>query len=306
MLKNSTVITKEDYYERDDYISNSDISRFVTFDLFGNPTYNVFNFINRTKFSNSSMVIGTAVDEVLTEGLILANKYGEKLDKAWLTEACTLMWIDTTPKDTIAVLQQKLAQAGFKDDKISLPKGDMDTIYTIIDRAHTFQYDATRTFDAYREQCQTQLILTNDNRKFRGKFDFYHPVDNRISDLKTTGNLEKLLKDLMYKWSVNINHKYVRQLAFYQQLAMHQLGTKPTCELIIIDHSGNHIVIRIGQKALDKAWEQIERDLLVLERMLQSNSFALEVDFNEAVLPDDSVMEEDEEEDTPTPYPDMV
>ena len=78
---------------------------------------------------------------------------------------------------------------------------------------------------------------------------------------------------------------------------MHQLGTKPTCELIIIDHSGNHIVIRIGQKALDKAWEQIERDLLVLERMLQSNSFALEVDFNEAVLPDDSVMEEDEEED---------
>lgn len=283
MLKNSTTITNDSYYEVESYLSNSDLTRFVQFDMFGNPIYNIFNFINKSKFTNDAMRIGTAVDAVLTEWVILDEAYGEKLDKAGLLEACALMWIDTTSKDTIASLQAKLQANGFKDDKIEMTKGDLDTVRTILARAHSFQYDATRTLDDYIAQCQTQLVLTDEVNKFKGKFDFYNPIDNRISDLKTTWKLDRLLKELMYKWQVNIHHKYVRQLAFYQHLALTQLGTAPSCELIIIDYDGNHIVIRIGQKALDAAWEQIQRDLKMLKQMLSQPSFALEVDYDSNV-----------------------
>lgn len=306
MLKNSTTITKENYYLCDDYISNSDLARFVSFDLFGNPIYNMFNFINKTSFTNEAMVIGTAVDEVLTEGVILEDKYGEKLDKAGYLELCALMGIDTNSKDTIASLQAKLQASGYKDDKVEMTRGNLETVRTILARAHKFQYDATRTFDDYISECQTQLILTDEVNKFRGKFDFYNPKDNRISDLKTTGNLEKLLKDIVYKGQVNVNHKYIRQLAFYQQLALTQLKTKPTCELIIIDHSGNHIVVRIGQHALDLAWAQIQRDLEVLKRMLTQKEYAMVLDVtNEEVIIDEIILEEDGEDDNNS-YSDIV
>ena len=116
-------------------------------------------------------------------------------------------------------------------------------------------------------ESDCQMIVTNDELGIRGKFDFINHKRSIISDLKTTGNLERALKELVYQGKPNIYHKYVRQLAIYQHLYYLESGEQYQAELIFIDYRGNHQVIRIGQKALDKALAQIFKDIEVLKEI---------------------------------------
>ena len=76
-----------------------------------------------------------------------------------------------------------------------------------------------------------------------------------------------LTRDMFYKGQIQVHHKYVRQLAIYQHLYFLETGKKYMAELIIIDYKGNHNVIRVGQRALDKALEQVMRDIEVLSQV---------------------------------------
>jgi len=67
-------------------------------------------------------------------------------------------------------------------------------------------------------ESDAQCIITNDDWGMRGKFDFINHKREIIADLKTTGNIDILERELIYKGQPNIYHKYVRQLAIYQEL----------------------------------------------------------------------------------------
>jgi hypothetical protein len=99
----------------------------------------------------------------------------------------------------------------------------------------------------------------------KGKFDLLNIKRGKISDIKTTGQLDRVLKELLYKGKPNIYHKYVRQLAIYQYLYFLETGERFNVELIFIDYKGHHRVIPIGQRALDKSLAQVMKDIEVLK-----------------------------------------
>ena len=79
-------LTTENYYEDVTYLSSSSLSNFVTFDNFGNPLYNFVNFLNPPRPDSNQILIGSAVDGELTEGVLIDDVYGPSLDKTELVE----------------------------------------------------------------------------------------------------------------------------------------------------------------------------------------------------------------------------
>ncbi len=84
-------MTSEQYYGDDLYLSNSALSRFVSFDYLGNPTYNIHQFLNPPKLDSSAILIGSIVDKILTEQYNMDEDYGPTLDKAGMMDQLDLM-----------------------------------------------------------------------------------------------------------------------------------------------------------------------------------------------------------------------
>lgn len=270
------------YYEDKDYLSNSSLNNFASFDIFGNAVYNMQEFLNPTQPDSMAITIWTICDRILTEGFNLDDEYGPTLDKAGMQAQLELMEVEFKKADTNPTLRDLLARNRYKFKK-ELPNGARDSIETIINRARNFQYDANTTFMEFISECDCQKICVSEDWWVKGKFDFLNRKRNLISDLKTTGNLDRIMKELIYKGQPNIYHKYVRQLAIYQELYFLETGVKYQAELIFIDYKGHHRVVRIGQRALDKALAQIRKDIDVLREVYTGErAFTPIIDIDEA------------------------
>lgn len=263
----------KEYFADEEYLSSSGLSNFVSFDAFGNPVYNFVEFLNPTRPNSSAMNIGTYCDQVLTDGKNIDDLIMKKMSVAELEEECEMNNIDVAAerkalwlkgKATMAQLRSLLENNGMKFSKEVAP-AIYSACKTILDRADNFQYDSNTSFAQYIAECQTQVILVNEDLGIKGKPDFYNPIRNRITDLKTCMNIDRLKKELIYKNEINPFHRYTRQLAIYQRLAYFDIGIFPECELAIIDHKGHHMILRVWQEALDIAWEQVDRDIEVLK-----------------------------------------
>lgn len=293
-------LTPEEYYADTDYLSNSALNHFVSFDYFGNPTYNIHEFLNPPKMESDAILIGSLTDRILTEWFNLDSEYGPQLDKAGLQDELTMMGVEFKKADTNPILRQLLVENGYIFKK-ELKAWVRDTILTLVEKARSFQYDATTTLMEFIKESDAQMIITNEEWGMRGKFDFINHKRSIISDLKTTWNLERALKEMIYQGKPNIYHKYVRQLAIYQELYYRESGVKYQTELIFIDYRGHHRVVRIGQKALDKALEQVNRDIDVLRSICHGERPYIEtIDITDAdtlvnpeALIDPEVSEED-------------
>ena len=297
------MLTPATYYEDKDYLSNSALNNFCSFDIFGNPVYNMQEFLNPTPPESMAITIGTICDRILTEGFNLDDEYWPTLDKAWMKAQLDLMEVDYKSDATNPILRRLLEINGYKFKK-ELPNGARDSIETIINRARNFQYDANTTFMEFIQECDCQKICVSEDWWVKGKFDFLNRKRNLISDLKTTGNLDRIMKELIYKGQPNIYHKYVRQLAIYQELYFLETGLKYQCELIFIDYKWHHRIVRIGQRALDKALAQVRKDIDVLREVYTGErAFTPIIDIDEATeevldshtTPVMLVMEEDQE-----------
>lgn len=260
------ILTPEQYYADTEYLSNSALSHFVKFDFYWTPRYNIHEFLNPPKLSSDAVLIGSLVDRILTEWFNIDDEYWPQLDKAWMQEQLELMGIEFKKADTNPVLRDLLAKNGFVFKK-ELPNAVRESIETIVQTAHKFRYDMTTSLLEFIAESDAQCIITNDDWGMRGKFDFINHKREIIADLKTTGNIDILERELIYKWQPNIYHKYVRQLAIYQELYRRETGKTYQVELIVIDYKGHHRVIRIGHKAIDKALEQVYKDIEVLGTM---------------------------------------
>lgn len=275
------IINPDTYYQDNDYLSNSSLSNFVTFDIFGNPTYNIHEFLNPSRKDSSAILIWQLSDKILTDGFNLDDEYGPTLDKAGMQEQLDMMNIEYKKADTNPVLRGLLERGWYKFKK-ELWKTERDAIESIVNTAHNFQYDENTTLMEYIAECDCQKICVDEAWWVKGKFDFLNRKKGRISDLKTTGNLERILKEMFYKGQPNVYHKYIRQLAIYQHLYYLESGEKLECELIFIDYKGHHDVKRIGQRALDKALEQVMKDIEVLKKMYSGEmSFIQVIDIDE-------------------------
>lgn len=272
-LKKSTLFpTDTEYFADEEFISSSSLATFATFDVYGYPTYNFVEFLNPSKPKGKELQIGKLVDIVLTEKKPLAQIASRKMSATELEEECDMREIDIAErrksegikgKATMAHMKRWLEQAG-----MSFANEVTDEIYQkaemIIETAKKMQYDFHTTVMQYFDECESQFAIADEALGIKGKFDFFNRKRCRISDLKTCGNLDRLRKELIFRNEINVCHKYCRQLAIYQRLAYYQTGEWLQCELIIIDHAGHQMILRIGQTALDLAWEQIEKDLEVL------------------------------------------
>lgn len=259
-------MTSEQYYGDDLYLSNSALSRFCSFDYLGNVTYNIHQFLNPPKLDSTAILIGSIVDKILTEQYNMDEDYGPTLDKAGMMDQLDLMWVEYKKADTNPVLRSLLANNGYIFKK-EMANGIRESIESLVSTALHFQYDKDTTFMEFIKECDSQFMIVSDEWGMKGKFDFINHKRWLISDLKTTGNIDMLTRDMFYKGQIQVHHKYVRQLAIYQHLYFLETGKKYMAELIIIDYKGNHNVIRIGQRALDKALEQVMRDIEVLSQV---------------------------------------
>ena len=277
-----TKLTNETYYQDTDYLSNSTLSNFVSFDVYWNATYNIQQFLNPTQPESSAITIGSLVDRMLTEWFILDSEYWPTLDKAWMMAELDMMGIEYKKADTNPVLRSLLEQNGYVFKK-ELDKTERTAIETIIRRSNNFQYDETTTLLEYIKECDSQHISVSEEWGMRWKFDFLNTKRKLISDLKTTWNLDRMMKEVTFQWKPNIYHKNIRQMAIYQELHFLDTWEKFQCELIYIDYKGKHRILRIGQRALDKALEQVRKDIEVLRKI-----YAWERSFIEAIDIDDT------------------
>ena len=294
-------MTSEQYYGDDMYLSNSALSRFCSFDYLGNVTYNIHQFLNPPKLDSTAILIGSIVDKILTEQYNMDEDYWPTLDKAGMMDQLDLMWVEYKKADTNPTLRSLLANNWYVFKK-EMANGVRESIESLVDTALHFQYDKDTTFMEFIKECDSQFMIVNDEWGMKGKFDFINHKRWLISDLKTTGNIDMLTRDMFYKGQIQVHHKYVRQLAIYQQLYFLETWKKYMAELIIIDYKGNHNVIRIGQRALDKALEQVMRDIEVLSQVYSGERPYIETyDIPEPIGADDEFFPITES-DTEPPY----
>lgn len=274
-LKVSTTLTEENYYQDEAYLSSSRLAQFVTYDRFGKPSYNFSMFESPNKIDNKAVKIGSLVDAIITEDKFLDELVSQKMGKDELIAKCDELGIEYertktgTPatKNTMATYKQLLIDNGYKFGE-EVTSEIYNTVEYIVSRANEVQYDSSTSFMQYVAECEPgQIILTDDENFVKGKLDLLNTKRKRYTDLKTTGNIDTvLLKELIFDGYINPYHKYVRQMAIYQELIRQATGETYEMELAIFDYKGKFKLIRIAQEALDFA---ANLNLTAMEELLK-------------------------------------
>jgi hypothetical protein len=286
----STSVQPDNYFDDQTYLSSSSLANFVSFDIYGTPTYNYMSFLFPGEVKGDAVKIGSLADACITEGKILSDLIGQKMSKDDLLDECDARGVDypRQVKDpskpasnvTIDLLRALLVKDGFKF-KEEVADKIFYTTQRIIDRANELQYDRNTTLAQYIAESETQVVLTSDELWMKGKPDIINVTRKRCTDLKTCGNLDILMKALTFRGEINIFHKYTRQLAIYRRLIQEKTGELFDMELMVIAHSGKPLRIAVSHEALDLAWAQIEKDIaeLIKYGSEEEQDYALKLTF---------------------------
>lgn len=255
----------------------SSLARFVSYDRYGTPTYNLNAFLNAPQMKmTEAILIGTICDEILTEGVDFDLNYytkgkektvddykAELVDEAKTRAIATSKW----KKDDWKAFYEEVYWPEPVDTRIELPQATYDIIKNVLDSHQNYQYDASRTILDFWDTCTKQKVIEDRGRK--GKLDFHNEPELIIGDLKVVWSLEMFLSDFSFQWYFNTHHRYMRQLAFYNDI----LGGNHRWQLYVTDHNGNHITIDIPTEALLLSQALNERDIAMLEKQLTSPQF---------------------------------
>ncbi len=180
------------YFEKTDYISNSQLRSFVKYDKFWNrlltPDIYKAYYIDKTmEFEiNDAIIVWKIVDEYfswLWENVW--NKYEIVSRRTWKSSK-----IEITK--TMAEEAKKMIKWGCIWSKFQNFINDKDT--------------------------ESQLELFLDEPKIKWLPDFVNKKKKLIVDLKTSGNLDMIIDSLQFKWEPIFTANYIRQLAMYNIL----------------------------------------------------------------------------------------
>lgn len=234
------MLTKENYYNDKEFISHSMLCDFVTYDDYGHriytPDYFYAKHVAKTIQDEQSdaMLRWTIIDRALTE------------------------WMHT-------LLEYPVVSRRSGDNPNEITKWMSEDIERILSSVKWFK--RLNEFVAL-PTTRTQWILTGDiiGIKVKGKTDYDNSELKKIVDLKTTGDIMKIWKDMQFKGYPNITARYVRQLAFYRNMAWQDY----TCYIAGIDESGIPMWIPIRNDILDAAMVLIVEDIVKLDAYIKS------------------------------------
>lgn len=256
------------------------------------PSYNMYNYLNPPKWEDTeSTLIGTIVDNVFTEWLDFEETYtkekGKTVDqlKEVLMPYVEERWLKVSSfkkKQDWEEFYVEIFPDEPEDNRILLTPAVYDKIVLILDSHFNFQYSKDETILQLFARAEKQKVVEKDGRK--GKLDFYLP--GRVMDMKIVGNLDTFLKDFQYKGNYNVHHRYIRQLAWYDDLC----GGWNDGQLIITDHSGTHNVLHVPNLILKRAQALNNRDVRELTSRLKSGqlftTFGIPEDMNTVPVSD--------------------
>jgi len=259
----------------------SQLSTFASYDRFGNVVYNLFDYLQKPIVDSDAVTIGRIVDEVITDDIDFEGTYtNESNDKTvdWYKERLAL-YIEEN-KDTVKgtskwkkadwmQLHEQVYPDYTPDTRTYLAPAVYDTIVRVVESLKAMPYSPKESLLEFLGQCETQTILEDQNRHRKGKTDIIHRARKVISDLKCVGNLDKVLEAVQFRGVFNLTYRYIRQLAWYNDLA----GGGYDGELVVVDHKCRHIVIHIPNALLRRAQELNERDVKELNYRLMQPSY---------------------------------
>jgi len=241
-------LTNENYYDDKTYLSSSALSNFVKFDNYGNPVYSFQDFANPPSLEdNDNVQIGKILDELLTEGVTFEDKY------------------------------EAVARRTGKSDRIEITNSMYEAIQTARSAILKAPYSKSLTFGEYISQphVSNQAILTDESLKLKGKFDFLDNIDNTIVDLKCTGSVAMVKKEMLWNGHLNLNHKWVRQMSIYRHLLLTSLpkDTEVKVNLAIVGHDGSCWFVNLDPASLDLAFKNVLRDIEHLRNAIKNGQY---------------------------------
>lgn len=214
-------------YWQSSFLNFSTLSKAIEYDSFWNRSFNPLALYAPPMEQTDAMQIGTIVDEHFTESIDFYETY-------------------------TAVSRRS------GDDPTQLTNTMYSAIDTVIKSVNSLP-----GFIDYLNTTNAQETLEDKTLQIKWKLDFYDPIKNHIIDMKVPGSIDNFLRDL-YTFkdrSINIYHRYVRQLSFYSHLVEVNYGKYPTAELFAIAHNGTAIRIAIPENARRLAFSMLTEDI---------------------------------------------
>lgn len=129
----------------------------------------------------------------------------------------------------------------------------------------TFQDFIKREWIEKQQTVKCNIKLSNWDISIKWIVDFIDHNNKELIDLKTTWKISTLWEDMQFKWTANIYHHHIRQMAFYNRITWYK------CSLAIADEDNNILWVPIRQDILNKAWEVILWDLTLLNEFYNNN-----------------------------------
>lgn len=239
------------WYWHPDLLTQSKLWNFVSYNKYGEQTTSLMNFLYPVPPGSKFIDIGLMVDEHFTEWMNFFDIYQIDMDKPELWLALNMDSVTKFKKEELLDMYWKIHPR-----KEFIPAGTYNPVKTIIDRVNNIP-----EIQNIMEESEKQVVLEDYTYNIKWKIDFLHP--DYVADLKCVGSMERFMDDLVYKWSLNVHNRYVRQLAWYCYIAK-----RTEWRLIVIDHSGKVEIISIWKSVLDIAFNKILKDIQLLSDTL--------------------------------------
>lgn len=240
-------------------LSQSDLAQYVKYDKFGTRSTNLLAYLYRRprKEWTDAMLVGTIVDGHFTEW-----------QKVTFSE--DILYINWEPAYEIP---------SRRSDKATLPQISKSMASEIKEMIEALEQ--IPEIQSLIDTSEKQLILNEPTRNLKGKIDLYHSESKSLYDLKTSGtSIETFEKDFIFKWTVSLHHRYVRQLAFYRLLARANDREVSTAGILFVwmntMDNAEVKLYHVPPAILDQAEQLLIADIEDLNRAMASRSIATE------------------------------
>jgi len=240
----------KNYFEETDYISNSQISSFVSYDKWGSrlltpDIYKAYHIDKTMKFQ-------------ITDAIVTWKIVDRYFDWEW-----EKVWED-----------YEIKSRRTSEDKLS-----WKVISPAMQESALTMIKWWETWDIFQEfikdkDTKAQTVLKKEfeltdksgevlNIKIKWLPDFYNEKKKIIVDLKTSWNLNMIIDDLQFNWKPKFNARYLRQLANYNFMLW---GWYDWVLALITEKWVKWI--RVPNWILEHTWEQYELDLIDLTKFI--------------------------------------
>lgn len=240
-------------------LSQSDLSQYVQYDKFGIRSTNLITYKYRRprKEGTDAMLVGTIVDGHFTE----ENKVDFSGDM-------DMLLINGEPAYEIP--DRRSSKSAMPQISKSMANEIKEMIEAI---------EQIPEFNTLITESETQLILHDETKNLKGKIDLFHSPSGTLIDLKTSGtSIASFEKDFIFKGTISLHHRYVRQLAFYRLLARADGRTVSQCQILFVGmntmENAEVKLYTIPDSTLDLAEKLLIADIEDLQEALKTNTLA--------------------------------